>query len=60
MDIISSPHTDKNDTELISIPETDLLEDFVWAEKTFVTSPLGNIKVGELRSPAFSLQTLYW
>lgn len=44
-----------SDAELHSIPETDLLEDLAWAEKTFATSPLGKMKVRELQSlmPSF-------
>lgn len=29
-----------SDAELHSVPETDLLKDLAWAEKTFATSPL--------------------
>jgi len=46
----SHRHFSRSDTELLSVPETDLLQDLVWAEKTFATSPPGKIKVIELRS----------
>lgn len=54
----SHRHFSRNDTELLSVPETDLLEDLVWAGKTFATSPLGKIKVRELRSPVSSFFSL--
>lgn len=52
MDILSSAHRhfSMSDAELHSVPETDLLEDLAWAEKTFATSPLGKMKVRELKS----------
>lgn len=44
----SHRHFSSNGIGILCIPETDFLKDMVWAEKTFVASPLGKIKVGEL------------
>lgn len=52
-----------SDAEPHSVPETDLLKDLAWAEKTFATSPLGKMKVRKLKSlvPCFFFaQIIHW